>query len=1097
MTNFTKGFFKQFSKKSEVVPSRKHYDSPVPLSFAQQRLWFLDQLLPNQPFYNAPLAFEVQGHLRVDVLIHSLTEICRRHEVLRTTFAPIEGRPLQVIHPPSRFCLLCIDMSQLTSQELEREAERVVNQEVVSPFDLARGPLLRAILLRLASDRHQFVFTMHHVVADRWARRVFIQELATLYTAYLRGESSPLEELPLQYADFALWQRQRLQGEVLERQLAYWREQLAGAPQVLELPMALPRPAVQTFRGATYPFTLSPALCADLRRVSRQEGVTLFMVLLATFQTLLLHYTGQPDLLVGTPIANRRYSELEGLIGFFANTLVLRTNLSGDPSFRDALKRVRDVCLGAYAHQDLPFEHLVEAMQAQRDMSYNPLIQVLFVFQNISDTSLKLEGLGVKPLSLKWQQAKFDLSLEIENTSPELVGVVEYSTDLFEVSSIHRFVQHFQRLLEGVIADPMRRLSDLPLLTQKERDQLLVDWNTTQRVYRQECCIQQLFEEQVVRTPEAVAVVFGELLLTYGILNEYANQLAHHLRRQGVAPEVLVGIYMERSLGMIVGLLGILKAGGAYLPLDPASPQERLAFMLQNAQVEIVVTQQRYVMEMSEREIQLVVLDSDWRKIAQESDENPGCDAIPENLAYVIYTSGSTGRSKGVMVTHASLANAYWGWEEAYQLRALLRCHLQMANFSFDVFTGDVVRALCSGAKLVFCTQEILLSPDKLYALMLREMVDVGEFVPVVLGNLVQYLQVSQQSLEYMKLLVVGSDSWYGRDQEALQSVCPPGTRLVNSYGITETTIDSTYFEGVEQVQFADRLVPIGRPFANIQVYVLNEVLRPTPIGVVGELYIGGAGLARGYFNHPMLTAERFLPHSLSSKPGARIYKTGDLARYREDGTIEFLGRKDKQIKLRGYRIELGEIEAILEQYPLVREAIVLLREEAPGERQLVAYLLPRGEEQPDNKELRMHLQRFLPHYMLPNAFVLLHAWPLTASGKVDRLRLPAPNLSHRVVPEMLVAPRTPIEELLVEIWQQVLRIERVGIFDNFFDLGGHSLLATQVISRICSAFQMDFPLRALFEAPTIIGLAQRLEQSLNIPQQVPALPLHSYARPN
>ncbi|MBF1989859.1 non-ribosomal peptide synthetase [Fischerella thermalis] len=1062
-------------------------DKNLPLSFAQQRLWFFDQFEPGSPSYNLPRTVRLQGKLNIDALSASFNEIIKRHEILRTSFVISDGQPIQVISDFSNLELPVVDLQSIPLQEREAELYHLAKEEAQTGFDLTQAPLLRAKLLQLDAEEYVILLTLHHIVSDGWSTDILIREVAALYTAFSAGKPSPLPQLPLQYADFALWQQQWLEGEALKNQLAYWQQQLSGELPILQLPTDRPRPTVQTYAGKTLSFVLPKSLTEGLKTLSKQEGVTLFMTLLAAFKTLLYRYTNQTDILVGSPIANRNRAEIENLIGFFVNTLVLRSNLSGNPTFRDLLKQVREVALGAYTHQDLPFEKLVEEIQPERNISHNPLFQVMFVFQNVPKTTLELPDLNLAVLDINSEIASFDLCLIMEESEQGLRGDLEYNTDLFDTERMNRLVGHFCTLLEGIITNAGQHLSDLPLLTSDEKRQLL-DWSQNQTLgehLQQDLCIHQLFEAQAEKTPNAVAVVFGDEQLTYRELNQRANQLAHYLRKLGVKPEVLVGLYVERSIEMVVGLLAVLKAGGAYVPLDPAYPQERIAFMLADAQVAIALTQQKLAADLPTNLAQIICLDN---FITQESKDNLSAEVSPENLAYVIYTSGSTGQSKGVMVQHHSLTNAYLAWEEAYQLRTGVSSHLQMASFSFDVFTGDLVRALCSGGKLVLCPRELLLEPEKLYELMLREKVDCAEFVPAVLRNLINYLEQNQKCLDFMQLIICGSDSWYGQEYEKFRHFCGSSTRLINSFGLTEATIDSTYFETQTIDLSVEQLVPIGSPFANTQIYILDSYLQPVPVGVMGEIYIGGAGVARGYLHRPDLTAEKFIPNLFSQKPGDILYKTGDIGQYLANGQIELVGRIDNQVKIRGFRIEIGEIESVLNQHPDVQVTVVVVREDKPGDQRLVAYIVSKSKQDINTTELRNFLQEKLPRYMLPTAFVILDKLPLNPNGKVDRKALPAPNTTTEFAISF-VPPRTPTEQIVADIWAEVLGQEKIGIYDNFFDLGGHSLLATQVISRLREAFKIDLPLRSLFENPIVKNLVERIEGIL-IVKKLQAVPM-------
>ncbi|OBQ34694.1 MAG: hypothetical protein AN485_15395, partial [Anabaena sp. MDT14b] len=765
---------------------------------------------------------------------------------------------------------------------------------------------------------------------------------------------------------------------------------------------------------------------------------------------------------------------IESLIGFFVNTLVLRTNFVDNPSFGNLLAQVRDNTLQAYEHQDVPFEQVVEALQPQRSLSHSPLFQVMLAWENAPLSKLELPGVTCCELAQESKIAKFDLTLTMRETDQRLVGEWEYNTDLFDGSTIERMAVHFQNLLMGIVENPQQAVGEIPMLNTEERHQLLVEWNDTVRAYPREKCIHQLFESQVERTPNAVAVVWENQQLTYRELNQRANQLANYLKSLGVKPELLVGICIERSLEMIVGLLGILKAGGAYVPLDPHYPPERLAQMLNDSQASILLTQKKLRQKLSDYTGLLIDLDSQWQVISQDGEQNIVSDVEADNLAYVIYTSGSTGKPKGVMISHRSLVNAYWGWEEAYQLSTHTSSHLQMASFSFDVFTGDMVRALCSGGKLVLCPKELLLMPEQLYELMQTEKVDCGEFVPVVIRNLIGYLEKTGQNLELLKVLVVGSDSWYVQEYQQLQKLCQQNTRIINSYGTSETTIDSCYFESSAINLASDVLVPIGRPLSNIKIYILDGNLAPVAIGVHGELYIGGAGVARGYLNLPELTQAKFIPNPFSDQPSERLYKTGDLTRYLIDGNIEYLGRIDNQVKIRGFRIELGEVEAVLTQHPAIRETVVIARENIALDKQLVAYVVPHQEPAPTNSDLRHFLKAQLPDYMMPSAFVVLEALPLTPNGKVDRRALPQPELRPELEPTF-VAPQTPTEELVASIWEKVLRVSQVGINDNFFELGGHSLQAISLVSKLSVEMNLKVSVELLFSYPTIAELAQVL----------------------
>ena len=1054
-------------------------DGNLPLSFAQQRLWFIDQLAPGNSAYNIPAAIRLRGSLNLAALEQSLNEIVKRHESLRTTFAMVDGRPAQVIAPALTITLPVVDLRKLPETERETEVRRLVTEGAERPFDLSQGPLFRVALLRLGDEEHVGLLTMHHIVSDGWSTGILIREMARLYVAFSSGGSLSLPELPIQYVDFAHWQRQWLQGEVLETQLAYWKQQLAGAPSLLDLSTDHPRPVLQTFRGAHQSLMLPKTLTEGFKALGRQEGVTQFMTLLAVFKVLLYRYTSQDDLIVGTPIANRNRLEIEGLIGCFVNALVLRTDLSGNPSFRDLLRRVREVCLGAYGHQDLPFDRLVEELRLKRDLSRNPLFQVMFVLQNASMRAVELPGLTLSPVEGDSETAHFDLTLVVVDADQGLTASFVYNTDLFEGATIARMLGHFQILLEAMVADPEQRLSDFPLLTDAERQQLLVEWNDTKSDYPRDLCIHQLFEAQAERTPDAIAVVFEHEQLTYGELNRRANQLAHYLRALGVRPEDLVAICLERSLEMVIGLLGILKAGGAYVPLDPAYPKERLAFMLKDARVPVLLTQERLLAGLPECEARVICLDSGWEAIASESGENPINATTPENVAYVIYTSGSTAQPKGVLLSHGSIADHCRSAQKYYELDASDGV-LQFASLSFDVSLEEVLPTLIVGAKLVVMGADMW-PPEEFHR-------KISEFGLTILNLPSAYWQeLARQWADVPELLshiqprlfIVGGDAMSPDGLNLWQRTPVNSIRLLNAYGPTETTITATAFE-LNRERCENRSfqrIPIGRPLANREIYILDNYGNPVPVGVPGELHIGGVSLARGYLNRPELTAEKFVPNPFSEEPGARLYKTGDLARYLPDGNIEFLGRVDHQVKIRGFRIELGEIEAALDQHPAVREAIVLAPEDAPGEKRLVAYVVADRDPVPTTTDLRSFLKEKLPEHMVPALFVLLDALPLMPNGKVDRRALPAPDRTRPELDKAFVAPRDDLEFQLAQIWEEVLGVRPVGVRDNFFELGGHSLLAVRLFALIEKRLGRKLPLTTVFQGATVEHLASLLRQ--------------------
>jgi amino acid adenylation domain-containing protein len=1050
----------------------------MPLSFAQQRLWFIDQLDPGNPVYNTPRAVRLRGKLDIVALERALTTLVRRHEALRTTFRDLHGEPVQVIGKPNPFTVSVEDLSVLPEATRAQEARRLILEEVLRPFDLSTGPVMRARLLRLSIDEHVLLLSLHHIVSDGWSMGVLVREVATLYEAYAVGTESPLKELNLQYGDYAVWQREWLRGEVLDQQLAYWRKQLAGAPPVLELPADRPRPQVQTFRGAALPFKLSKELAEELRALSRREGVTLYMTLLAGLQTLLARYTGQEDISTGTPIANRRRGEIENLIGFFVNTLVLRTDLSGNPTFHELVQRVKETALGAYAHQDVPFEMLVEVLQPERSMSYTPLFQVLFVLQNTPQEKLELPGLTVDLLDIDSGTAKFDLMLSLEESEEGLEGTCEYSTDLFDEGTIRRLLGHFETLLEGAVKNPDEHLSQLPLLPQAERRQLLDEWNATAEQYPRDLCVHELFAQQAEQVPGNVAVIFETTHLDYRELNERANKLAHRLRMLGVGAEQVVAVMLERSTEMIVGLLAVLKAGGAYMPLDPEYPQERLAFMLEDAGACVLLTQQSLVERLPPEQSAVVVrLDTDWETVEQQSAQNPERAATPNNAAYVIYTSGSTGRPKAVVMPHRAAVNLINYQIQSSGDEGRLRT-LQFASLSFDVSFQEIFPTLCAGGSLVLLREETRRDAGELLRVITEQRVE-RLFLPfVALQHLAEEADREEHVPSSLRQVITAGEQLKITPHVARLFQRLNGCTLDNHYGPTETHLATMWRLEGDAGAWA-KLPPIGKPISNAQIYVLDDALQPVPVGVTGELYIGGAQLARGYFNRPEQTAERFIPHPFDHD-GGRLYRTGDLARYSANGVLEYGGRRDLQVKLRGFRVEVGEIEAVLKQHGSVKQAVVTVREDGAGRKRLVAYIIAaRTSIPPASAELRCHLKQKLPEYMIPSLFVRLDALPLTNSGKVDRRALPAPEPGQEEREEAYVAPRSVVEEMLASIWSEVLGGVKVGVNDNFFDLGGHSLLATQVMSRVREAFGLEIALRSLFEQPTVEELAETIAEGL------------------
>jgi amino acid adenylation domain-containing protein len=1022
----------------------------LPLSLTQQRFWFLDQMEGANAAYNIARALRLVGRLNLTALQQAVEEIIQRHETLRTSFGMVDDKPVQFIAATVPFTLPLVDLQELPEVERLVQLQRLITAEYTRPFDLTIAPLFRVSLIRLESESHVLLLTMHHIISDAWSVEIFLQELSVLYAA------SPLPELPIQYADYSYWQRQWLQNDVITTQLNYWKQQLADAPPIMELPTNRPRSAMQTFRGSIQRFKLGNELTNKLKTLSQKSGASLFMTLQAAFVTLLSRYTSQEDIVIGSPITNRNRLALESLIGFFVNTLVLRTQLKNNPTFRELLAQVRQVALDAYTHQDVPFDQLVEVLQPQRHLSHSPLFQVMFVLQNSPVEKLELPGLSVTQIELDRPTAgaTFDLTLSMQEIDSELRGAFEYNANLFDADTIARMAGHFQTLVEGIVTNPDECVGQLPLLTAAEQHQLLIEWNNTQTDYPHQC-IHELFEQQVERTPDAVAVGFGNQQLTYRELNTRANKIAHYLQKLGVGEETLVGICLERTPTIIVAMLGILKAGGAYLPLDPTHPSDRLAFMLQDSQAFLLLTEQQLCGQLTT--VEQICLDSDWSVICQESQDNLKCDTTADNLAYVIYTSGSTGTPKGVMVTHTGLSNLAQAQIQTFGVQNLSRI-LQFASLSFDASIWEVVMALGSGATLYLGTKDSLLPGMPLIQLLRDYCITHITLPPSALAAL------PVEQLPALETMIVAGE----QASPELIKLWSVDRNFFNAYGPTEASVCATIAKCTPE----DEKITIGRPIANTQIYILDQYLQPVPIGVPGELHIGGVGLARGYLNRPELTAQKFIPHPF--QVNYKLYKTGDLARYLPDGNVEFLGRIDNQVKIRGFRIESGEIETLLSQHPQVQQAVVTVREDHPGNKYLTAYVVGKTETL-TSSELRQFLKPQLPEYMMPTAFVFLNVFPLTPNGKIDRRALKAPNLEESRE-TAFIPPRNRTEEIIASIMATVLGLEQVGIHDNFFELGGHSLLATQVISRLRETFAVEISLRCLFASPTIASLCEVIE---------------------
>lgn len=1062
------------------IPRRASRDT-APLSFAQQRIWFLEQLQPGTGLYNVASRIRLQGVLHPDALARAVEGLVARHESLRTTFPAVDGQPFQVIAETVPVEVPVLDLAELPEAEREATARRLAAEEVRRPFDLAQGPLFRTRLLRLGPEEHLLLVSLHHIVSDAWSMGVWFRELGALYEGFTSGTTGALPELPVQYADYAAWQREWLQGEALDSQLAYWRDQFRSEPAPLPLPVSRARPEHQTHAGGRVRFSLPADLAGALEALGRQEGATLFMTLLAAFKALLSRYTGMDDVVVGSPIAGRTRTELEGLIGFFVNTLALRTDLSGDPTFRELVRRVRAVSLGAFAHQDLPFERLVEDLQPERDLNRNPLFQVVFALQNAPRSGLQLPGLKLGLMDVDREQSKFDLVLSVTQRQDTLRAKFVYSTALFDHDTVARMAGHYETLLRGAAADPERRLSALPFLGDADRRELALERNATDKVAPPPCCVHELIERHVAQTPDATVASGQGRELSYRELDRQANRLARRLRGLGVGPETRVGLCMGHSLELLVSILGTLKAGGAYVPLDPAYPRDRLAFMMADASVRVLVLGPGGAdrihlnpLPPAVRDVICLSLDEDQDEPAD--DVGPGSGVDPDNLAYVMYTSGSTGMPKGVATPHRAVASFSRAAADAYRLTSGDRV-LHLSSIGSDISTDEIFPAWVSGAAVVLSGARP--APGAEFVdLLRRERVSAISLPTAFWHAWVLELHERREPLPAtLRLVIVGGEQVQAPALAKWREAVGDGIRWLNTYGPTESTVQATLHEpgtgaGVE----APSAVPIGRPVANARVYVADRNLNLLPAGAAGELCIGGPGVARGYLDRPALTAAKFIPDPFGAEPGARLYRTGDRVRYRPDGELEFLGRTDHQVKIRGYRIEPGEIEAALARHPAVADCVVSAPEMGVGERRLVAYVVPAAGESPATSELVEFLERQLPGYMIPSDFVRLDALPLTPNAKVDRKALPAVDGTRPDLPTAFAAPRGPLEESIAAIWAAVLKVDRVGVHDNFFRLGGHSLLATQVVSRVRAACGSDLPLRALFESPTVAGLAEQVE---------------------
>jgi amino acid adenylation domain-containing protein/non-ribosomal peptide synthase protein (TIGR01720 family) len=1076
------------------IPRQPRDKNRFPVSFTQQRVWFLDQLIPGNLAYNIPLAMRIVGPLNIDALQRSFDELVRRHETLRTTFDLSEAGVEQVIHSPSPLPVRVEDLRGRRPQENERMVRQRLSEEVSRPFDLSRGPLARVVLLRLSENEQVLLVMIHHIVSDGWSNAIIIRELTTLYDAFLRGEQSLLPDLSLQYADYAVWQRQWVSAEALKQQLDYWREQLHGLPEQ-EIPSDYPRPSVRSYRGAIYPFVFSSKLTNAIRQFNLKESVTMFMTLLTAFQILLSRYSGQKQFVVGTSIANRNRLDIEGVVGFFVNTLALRADLSGEPCVRELLARVRRVCVDGQVHQDLPFEQVVNDLQPERDLSRNPLFQSMFVMQNVGQSDESLSGLRFEPMAVGNTTVKFDLLLSMIDGGESLIGEIEYATELFKPSTISRLASHFQTVLEQMVCNPEARISILNLLSHEERQRAEIEWNDTTRPYREQICIHDLFEEQVRRQPDRVATVFEEMELTYAELNRRANRLAHYLRDLGVGPGVWVAVCMDRSLEMVIALIAILKAGGAYVPIEPSFPDARIIWCLEAIGAKRVITQSWWAEYLSDlvdaqsRSMRLLPIDGEHGAFDGFSDENPAPLACAQNVAYMIFTSGSTGAPKGVMVTHQPVVNLIEWVNRSFAVGSESRL-LFVTSLCFDLSVYDIFGMLSAGGSIEIAPEQDLKDPRRLAERLCRPEITFWDSAPAALQQLMPFIEVTGAGGYRGLQLVFLSGDWIpvGLPDDIRNRF--GNAEVIALGGATEATVWSNFYH-VRVVDPVWSSIPYGRPIQNARYYALDEAMQCCPPGVPGYLYIGGECLSTGYFRESVLTAQSFVPDPFGAD-GKRIYRTGDLARWWEDGVIEFLGRADDQVKIRGFRIELGEIEAVLNQHPSVQHAVVAAQGESRDRKRLVAYLVLRDGLGATLADLRQHLKERLPNYMLPHEFVPLKSFPVTSNGKFDRKTLLTLE-KGRLLPEAsYVPPRTPEEELLVDIWKEMLRRDQIGVHDNFFELGGDSIISIQIINKADQAGLRLIP-RDLFVHQTIAELAaskRRNESSAEQGMVTGAVPL-------
>jgi amino acid adenylation domain-containing protein len=1057
-----------------------------PASFAQRRLWFLHQIDPDSSLYNIAAPLRITAPIDLEALRRSFQEIVKRHETLRTTFSTVDGEPVQVVSLSSNFKLQFIDLQLLPPSTQHEETISLAVGEASRPFSLSNGPLLRVSLLRLNPHLHVLLLTMHHIISDGWSLGVLLEEASALYHALSTGEPSVLPDLPIQYADFAHWQREWLGGELLKAQLDYWSHQLDSAPPALEIPTDFPRPLSRSHKGSLISLSIQPDLTGRLRAFNNKQQVTMYMTLLAAFQVLLYRYSRQDDINVGSPIAGRTRTETEALIGFFVNTLVMRTDLSGAPGFALLLARVKEVTLGAYSNQDVPFEKLVEMLSPERDLNRTPLFQVMFILQNTPLPQMVLGGAKLEPINVSSGRSKFDITISLEEKGGGIEGYLEYSTELFEEETIQRMIGHYKVLIGAILDNDQASIDDLPLLTDAERRQLIEQWSGVSRPLQSKKCLHELFEEHAERMPDAIAVSSSEGRLKYSELNSRANRLAAHLRRLGIGPEVAVGILLAPSIEMVVGVLGILKAGGGYVPIDPSFPKDRIEFILEDSGVSVLLTHTALKELLKESGINVFCMDEDVKLLTAYDDGNLQSSVTPENHLYTIYTSGSTGRPKGVVVEQRQILNYLYAILNRFQLKPGAQ-YAMLQPLAVDSCNTVFIPSLCAGGTLHVMPPQQAADPHAVLEYFRHNRMEVLKIAPSHLSALVEACPTGEL-LPHNVLALGGEASPWDWIRGTLQPLALPTSKMFIHYGPTETTVGMLTYRIQPDSPRRGTHVPLGYSLPNTRVYVLDQGIQPVPIGVAGEIYIGGDCVARGYLNRPELTAERFTPDPFSNHPGARLYRTGDLARWLPGGEIEFLGRTDYQVKIRGFRIELNEIDAMLNQHARVERAITIARENGAAGKQIVSYVVQKrtGSDSGngsalDAKQLALRLRDFLkgqlPQYMIPSSIVVLDAMPLSPQGKVNLLALPDPS-TEVMLHDSLEMPRTLLQARLVEIWEEVLNTSPISITDDFFQIGGHSLLAVRMMTMIRNRLKRTIPLASLFRNSTIANLAKLLEQS-------------------